>query len=871
MTDPTPGPGDSGSFPWPPSSGRQQRTHVWGSEIPFRNEYFIGREAELSALREQLVGGGPAVIRQPPRALYGLGGVGKTQIATEYAHRFADDYEVVWWVRSDQEDTILASLVSLGTQLRIPEVSPGDRDRSLRLVLNALQSGDPYARWLLIFDDVTQPQKLRRYIPQGGHVVITSRITEWRNVLSTDGIEVKEFARADTVQFLRTRVPQLAVTGDASSDAEAARHAGRLAEALGDLPLAAEHAAAFLSQTGGPVSDYIDAFKADAHTLLAQDADMLTTSVAVSTTWTVARTWLSPEARELFQLLAFFAAEPIAEENLLHAERTTLDPALPGPLQKVLTSRAEMKRAQRELARYSFISVYGARNVAQLHRVVQAVTESRIRRENPELAALLKKTVFSLLAATDPDAPEREANDVIYARTIYHLVPTGALESDDRRLRNLIINQVRRLRMRGGNREALSLGEPALKIWQADPDDIQTLAMAIEVAVAKRELGSWEEAFALNTDTLRRLREHYGEDDDTYLICANSYGADLLLRGRYDDALAHDLGLLPAFDRVFGENQFRPLNLRNNIAVDLRCVGRFAEALEYDRQVAAERERQFGASNWQLSSSLFGMARDLRWLSRYDEALEVSRTLADLMDARGEPWNFNRLEMFSGVAVSLRWAGYYPEARDLAEDVYRRYVDFAGEDDRYTLMAATNLICDRRIVGDLVQAEDLGRATVAAWKRIVGPGHPNTLSAQANLATVLRGRQFPSAAREMNQAALDGFRRLFPAYDHPSTLIVMTNLASDLAAVGEVREARAIGEEAIAMSQGSRGEGNPFILVTAANLSLDLRATGDPDAAVELLAKTLAAFDETQGAEHPRTVQARHGGRLNLDIEPTYR
>jgi tetratricopeptide (TPR) repeat protein len=265
------------------------------------------------------------------------------------------------------------------------------------------------------------------------------------------------------------------------------------------------------------------------------------------------------------------------------------------------------------------------------------------------------------------------------------------------------------------------------------------------------------------------------------------------------------------------------------------------------------------------------MARDLRWLCRYDEALDVSRKLADLMDARGEPWNVNRLEMFSGVAVSLRWAGYYPEARELAEDVYRRYVDFAGEDDRYTLMAATNLICDRRIVGDLVQAEELGRATVAAWKRIVGPGHPNTLSAQANLSTVLRARQFPSAAREMNQAALDGFRRLFPAYAHPSTLIVMTNLASDLAAVGEVREARAIGEEAIAMSQGSRGEGNLFTLVTAANLSLDLRATGDPDAAVELLAKTLAAFDETQGAEHPRTVQARHGGRLNLDIEPTYR
>src|SRR5215469_1049118 len=192
----TPGPSDSGSFPRP-TTKRLRHTYIWGSEIPFRNPHFTGREEELQTLRAQLQGGGPAVLRQPPRALYGLGGVGKTQIATEYAHRFAEDYEVVWWVRSDQEDSIQASLINLGIRLRLPDVGPGDRDRSLRLVIDALQSGDPYSQWLLIFDDATQPNKLRRYIPHGGHVVVTSRINEWRQVLNTDGIEVKEFARAD--------------------------------------------------------------------------------------------------------------------------------------------------------------------------------------------------------------------------------------------------------------------------------------------------------------------------------------------------------------------------------------------------------------------------------------------------------------------------------------------------------------------------------------------------------------------------------------------------------------------------------------------------------------------------------------------------
>lgn len=868
MTEPAPDRGDSGGFSIP-GRRKPRRAPIWGSEIPFRNPHFVGREAELAELRQQLASRGPAVIRQPPQALYGMGGVGKTQLATEYAHRYAEDYDIVWWVRADQEDTILSSFVALGLQLRMEEVDPGARERALRLVLDALQAGDPYTRWLLIFDDVTQPSKLRRYIPRGGHVIITSRITEWHQVLHTDGIEVKEFARAETVRFLRDRIPELSAQDDPATEAAAAATADRLAGVLGDLPLAAEHAAAYLSQTGDPVIGYIEAFERDAHATLSENADMIGTSLAVSTTWSVARLTLTPEAREVFQLLAFFAAEPIAEEILLQASRTPSDgPTLPDPLWKALTSRAELKRAQRELARYSFVSVYGARNVVQLHRVVQLVTKTRIERENPELAGALREWVHLLLAATDPDAPEREVNDTVYARTIYHLGSTGALESRNPRVRNLVINQVRRLRMRGGTQEALRLGEEALQNWRSDPDDLQTLAISVEVAAALRVLDRNSEAFALDTETLRRLRDTYGEDDDVYLICANSYGEDLRKAGKYDEALAHDQALLPAFDRVFGENQFRPLNLRNNIAIDLRCTGRFAEALEQDQHVRDERERQYGAASSQVLGSLFGISRDLRWLGRHEEGLAVSREIAELTENRNDPWNFDRLLFYSGLSVALLWAGYHEEAAGLGEDVYRRYVDYAGEWHRSTLTCATNLICAWRNTGDLTRAEDLGRATVAAWEKGAGPDYPNTLCARANLATVLRAHQNPAAALEANEAALAGFRRLYPGYDHPNTLIVMVNLASDCAAVGDVRRAREIGEDVVARARTTFGDTHPATLAASANLSLDLRATDAPDASRDLFAKTMAAYNATVGPEYPMAVAARQQGRLSLDIEP---
>lgn len=867
MTAMTPNPGDSASSSQF-TGGRQHHTYIWGSEIPFRNPHFTGREIELRTLRDELQASGSAVIRQPPSALYGLGGVGKTQIATEYAHRYAEEYEVVWWVRSDQEDSIQASLVSLGTRLRLPDVSPGDRDRSLRLVIDALQVGDPYSRWLLIFDDVTQPNKLRRYIPQGGHVIVTSRINEWRQVLNTDGIEVREFARAETVKFLRERVPRLAPANDPIAEAAAAADADRLASVLGDLPLAAEHAASYLAQTGAPVAEYVAAFQRDAHALLGRDADMFATNRVVSTTWTVTQHSLSPEARELFQLLAFFAAEPISEEVLLPGQ-VVFDPPLPAPLQKVLLSRTELKRAQRELARFSLISVYGQRNVSQLHRVVQAVTRARIEKESPGLAKALQRAVFALLAATDPESPEREQNDPVYERTIRHLIPVGSLDSDNERLRNLIINQVRRLRMRGGNREALSLGEAALSVWKSRPDDIQTLAVAAEVGMAQRELGQVEAAFALNANTLRLLRDHFGTDDDTYLLVADSHSEDLRVLGKYDEALEHDLSLLPAYDRVFSPGQFWPLSLRNNIAIDLRCVGRYEEALEYDTLVADARERYFGATSLPVVSSKFGVARDLRHLCRYEESLEVCRQLSAIMEARDEPWNFRRLLVASGLAVSLRWAGYFAEARDVAEDTFRRYVEYAGEEHRATLTMATNLMCDRRLVDDLVRANELGEATLAAWEKITGSGHPCTLNAMANLAVILRTRGYPAAALKMNQAALEGFRRLY-AYDHPSTLIVMTHLASDLAAVGEARQAREIGEEVVAKSTATRGPLHTCTLAASANLALDLRATGDRDAARELAGRALAGFDESLSPEHPLTRRARQQGRVDLEIEPVF-
>jgi len=855
------------------SSRRRDRPLLWSAEVPYRNPYFTGRERELAALREQLASGATAVIGQPPKALYGLGGVGKSEIAAEYAQRFSSDYDVVWWIRADQEDSIRAALVRLGRQLGLPEVNPEERDYSSRLVLDALQTGNPYQHWLLIFDNATQPGVIGRYLPQGrGHVIITSRISQWRHELRTDGIEITEFAPDETVQFLRRRIPQLSYTpaatdSNALGEEEARRQAQaeRLAETLGNLPLAAEHAAAYLEQTGEPVDDYIAAFERDAHELLSRDADMFSAHV-VASTWNVARETLTPEARDLFQILAFFAPEPISAEILVQPVPRQ---ELPPELAKVLSSNVEFRRAARELSRFSLAKINGVRNIIQMHSVVQAVTRRRIEREDPEAATMLRETVHALLAASDPGDPEKEQNDPIYERSIHHLIPSDALESGNPLVRNLVINQVRRLHRCGRYKESLSLSERTLSIWREKfgPDDIQTLALSVEVGIAYRSAGLAEQAYELNSDTLERLSRNYGQENETTLFCASSHTADLRFRGQYYEAINTNRQLLSVCDRLFPTDHLQTLNVRQDIATDLRCLGDFTAALGIDEGIHGLHERTRGIADRHTLISMFAVARDLRQLGRYAEALDLLRQVIDIMEAKDEPWHLDRLLISADFGTTLRHAGFYQDALEYGEAILARHQAIIGHEHRQSLVVATNLINDRRLAAELVSAEELGKITVARWQRVAGTVHPNTCAAISNLAVVLRLQGEVTRARQLNEQGVAVLKNVL-GEEHPHTLAVQTNLASDMAVLGETKRARDLGLALVKTSLYIRGNSHPNTLAATANLALDCRACGEQERAAELHEEALGKYLDLLGSEHPITRQVAEHERVDVDIEP---
>ena len=180
----------------PPPAARLPQ--VWSA--PARNPWFTGRAGILEQLHRRLGSDEATLVVQ---AMHGLGGVGKTQLAIEYAHRYAADYHLVWWIDAEQPVLIPDQLARLAARLDLP-TGPTVASTVERL-LAELRDRD---RWLLIFDNAERPQDVADFRPGGGgHVLITSRYPGWGALGGR--LEVDVLARAETVALLRGRVPTL--------------------------------------------------------------------------------------------------------------------------------------------------------------------------------------------------------------------------------------------------------------------------------------------------------------------------------------------------------------------------------------------------------------------------------------------------------------------------------------------------------------------------------------------------------------------------------------------------------------------------------------------------------------------------------------
>ncbi len=337
---------------------------------------FAGRSEELETLERALAAEGRALVTQ---AITGLGGVGKTQLAARYVHAHAEEYDIVAWIHA--EDGAVADLARLAVKLgeRVEGLSPAERRD---LALERLARGQE--RWLLVLDNIDSPGQLPDCRPQAGNgrVLITSRnraVREFAPVLPLD-----VFDPETAVQYLAGRAQR-------PHDRDGAE---RLARALGYLPLALSHAAAYCL-SGTSFDDYLELLEA----LPAQE--LSDNSPGASYTQTVASTWKA-------SIQAASASAPLAGELLALAAHLGPD-AIPKSLFDVVIDPGvalEQKRlgdGLNALARFSLASVDD--ESVSVHRLLAKVVREDARARG-DLTAL-KRAVVALGHAfpADPADP----------------------------------------------------------------------------------------------------------------------------------------------------------------------------------------------------------------------------------------------------------------------------------------------------------------------------------------------------------------------------------------------------------------------------------------------------------------------------------
>ncbi len=328
---------------------------VW--KVPARNPNFKGRGEELAALELALANGSTATVQ----SLRGMGGVGKTQLATEFAYAHAGDYDLVYWVAAEESATIADQFGALAGQLGLDPVP--DPEGLQRQVHDRLRN---VPGWLLVFDNADAVEEIRAWLPGGplppgipGHVIVTTRrggFAALGRVMELDVIDL-----LSAVALLRTRVPDLA------EDV-----AQKIAQELGRLPLALEQAAAYLDKTAMPGRDYLDLLRRRAADLFAR-GQVSGRHETIATLWDITLERIStedPAAVVLLELCAYLAAEPIPLD--LFSSHADL---LPEPLTSAAADPLAFNEVIGTLVDYSLAKRTQAG--LQVHRLVQAVIRAR--------------------------------------------------------------------------------------------------------------------------------------------------------------------------------------------------------------------------------------------------------------------------------------------------------------------------------------------------------------------------------------------------------------------------------------------------------------------------------------------------------------
>jgi tetratricopeptide (TPR) repeat protein len=643
--------------------------------LPFASigSLFKGRDEFLLKLRETLDEGRPRSgiransLGMPAAVGHGLGGVGKTRAALEFAHRYADEYTAMLFVAADSPvETNLAQLCSAAV-LDLDEKAEKETTKQVAAVLRWLNRNHA---WVLILDNVDSDEavgavrKLLASLTGTGEVVITSRFSRWSREVAT--IELDVLNEASSTSYLLESTVQL--RRDEAEDTERAKE---LAFALGQLALALEQAAAYINDQGISLQDYLERWRRHRDRLLSYHDELAThASHSVAVTWLTSFEQLSRDGRRLLQMLCWLAPEPIPR-TLLQAGGgplgATTSPELPAIEREGLIFDAE--EALGDLWKYSLARSSPDKLTFSVHPLVQDVTRRNLPEANRQ--PILEVTLRWLKAGVEVDSAdvrnwpllEPLASHVLAAANfadrqgdlypaawfLNHLghffqakAQWAAAEPLLRRavaiyekigglnhvyLPSSLSNLAELLRVTNRLNEGEQLLRRALAILEksSPPDDPLVTICLSNLGLLLRDTNRMNEAEPLQRRALAIEEKRLGPDHPKIAHRLNNLAQLLQAMKRPDQAEPLLRRALTIGERSLGSDHPHNAAVIDNLATLLHNANRMDEAEPLSRRALAISERSFGPDHPKVAISLNNLAALLRNADRRDEAEPLMR------------------------------------------------------------------------------------------------------------------------------------------------------------------------------------------------------------------------------------------------------
>ncbi|HLG60501.1 MAG TPA: FxSxx-COOH system tetratricopeptide repeat protein [Ktedonosporobacter sp.] len=787
--------------------------------VPYlRNPHFTGREELLDQLDQQFAVSGDNQLAPPrqaaltqPQAIKGLGGIGKTQIAVEYAYRAHEQgrYAHILWISAASEEAIIASFVALAGLLPAGAASSETNQRKLvAAVIRWLEQRKE--RWLLIFDNADALALVQEYLPQQGHgsILLTTRANAVGALAAS--IEVEKMGFVEGTHLLLRRAQRFVHASD-----EEINEAGNLAIALDHFPLALDQAAAYIEETGCNFSTYLQLYQDHRKALLArrgrQNAHY---PDSVATTWSLSFQKVeqaNPAAAELLRLCAFLAPDGIPEEILTHGAAYW-----PPMLQRAVADPFLFNQVIEDVLTFSLIKRLTNDHLLSIHRLVQAVIMDTMGMEEQRL--WVKRVIQAVneafprkVTATTWSQCQRYLSQAQQC-TLWIEEYVCVFEE----AASLLFRTASYLHDRSLYPQAEALFQQARTIWEQvwGPDHPDVAASLFWLAIVYVRQAKYEQAELLHQRALSIREQVLGPEHLD--VAASLYRLAVVYAEQEKDEQAEPLlqRALQIWEQKQGAEHLDIAGVLDALAIIYTRHGKDRQAEELFQRALSIRERVLGSHHPDVAASL------------------------------------NNLSSF------FLDQGNDEQAESLGRRALQIWEQALGPEHSYVAYPLSNLAELYAKQGKYAQSEAFYLRVLRIWERSLGPEHPEVAVPLNGLAGLYREQGKYEQAESLYQRALH-VREQSLGPEHPLVAPLLNGLANLYTKQGRFAQAELLFQRVLSIREQTLGEHHLETAETLHDFAELQETQGRQQEALSLYQRALTAREQVLGETHPATIATR--------------